>query len=184
MAEAKPFPPAKLIAGIIFSQAAHREAAEKSLAREYGLIDLKSGLFPFELTDYYEKEMGSHLTRMFLSFAELIAPEELSRIKLRTNELEEDLRLGFGEARRIVNIDPGILTSSALIMATAKDFSHRIPLQHGIYAHLELLFTKAGVRVLDWTYPDFKQPEYQEFFLSARRIYLAQRRAIRSNSLR
>jgi len=59
-------------------------------------------------------------------------------------------------------------------MATAKDFAHRIPLQHGIYAHLELLFSKKGVKVLDWTYPDFRSEEYQSFFREARKIYLEQ----------
>jgi hypothetical protein len=59
-------------------------------------------------------------------------------------------------------------------MATTKDFSHRIPLANGIYAHLELLFSNTGVRLLDWTYPDFRQEGYQRFFLEARRLYLRQ----------
>ena len=59
-------------------------------------------------------------------------------------------------------------------MATAKDFAHRVPLQHGIYAHLELLFGKKMIRTLDWTYPDYKTEEYQKFFLAVRKIYLEQ----------
>ena len=73
-----------------------------------------------------------------------------------------------------MNLDPGILTSSALIMATTKNFAHRVPLSGGIYAHLEFLFTKTGVKTLDWTYPDFRGQGYQDFFLNVRKIYLDQ----------
>ena len=118
--------------------------------------------------------MGKNLKRKFLSFASLISPEKLSEIKLRTNELEEEIRDELKEGRRVVNLDPGYLTQSALIMATAKDFAHRIPLQQGIYAHLELLFSKKSFKTLDWTYPDYRAEEYHNFFMEVRRIYLSQ----------
>lgn len=62
-------------------------------------------------------------------------------------------------------------------MATVKDFAHRVPLQHGIYGHLEFLFGKKMIRTLDWTFPDFKTEEYQSFFLSVRKIYMEQVKA-------
>ncbi len=68
-----------------------------------------------------------------------------------------------GVTGRPVNIDPGYLTASALVMATAKDFAHRIPLAGGIYAHLEFLFTRTGVRTLDWTYPDLRREPAQGY---------------------
>ena len=174
MAEPKAFPRVKLICGIISSEERFFGKAEEYLIRLYGPLDLNSPLFPFDFTDYYEKEMGSELTRKFLSFAHLISPEALSEIKIRTNALEEEIREEMKQNRRVVNLDPGYLTTSALIMATAKDFAHRVPLQEGIYAHLELLFGKNEVRTLDWTYPDFKTEGYQKFFLDVRRIYLSQ----------
>lgn len=174
MAEPKPFAPAKLIVGIISSQEIYFKKAEEELKSLFGPIDLKSAFFPFDLTNYYEEQMGTGLRRMFLSFAELIPPEKLSSIKIQTNALEQKIRQAAGENFRVVNIDPGILTGSALIMATAKDFAHRIPLSSGIYAHLELLFSKSGAKALDWTYPDFKQEGYQKFFLEVRRAYLKQ----------
>ncbi len=174
MAEPKPFRPVKLICGIISSEEQWFSRAEEHLARLYGPVDRKSRLFAFTFTDYYENQMGKNLKRSFLSFAPLIAPERLSEIKLQTNELEKKLQKDSGSALRVVNLDPGYLTSSALVMATAKDFAHRIPLQHGIYAHLELLFGKNEVRMLGWTYPDYRTEGGQKFFLEVRRLYLSQ----------
>lgn len=174
MAEPKPFSEVKLICGIIACEERYFKKAEDSLVRLYGSTDLESHVFKFDFTDYYEKQMGKNLRRKFLSFRDLVSPERLSEIKLRTNELEEEIRLETKESRRVINLDPGYMTQAALIMATAKDFAHRIPLKNGIYAHLELLFTKTGVNTLGWTYPDYKTEEYQKFFIEVRRIYLAQ----------
>ncbi|MBN2408474.1 MAG: DUF4416 family protein [Candidatus Aminicenantes bacterium] len=178
MAQVKPFAPAKLVIGVIYSEERYGTGAEERLVSLYGAVDLKSSAFPFNTTDYYERQMGKNLHRLFLSFTTLIPPDSLSEIKARTNSLEEELREAFSGKARLVNLDPGILTRSALIMATAKDFAHRVPLQRGIYGHLEILFTKTAVRLLPWTYPDFRQQGYQNFLLEARRIYLMQLRGL------
>ena len=174
MAEAKPFRPVKLVCGIIGAEDAVFEAAEKRIAGLYGEIDSRSERFAFVATDYYEPEMGKGLRRAFVSFARLIEPDRLSEIKLRTTALEDEIRRAFGAGRRIVNLDPGYVTSAALIMATAKDFSHRVPLQNGIFAHLEFLFGKTEIRRLDWTYPDFAKEGYQKYFLELRQAFLNQ----------
>ncbi|HEX2694785.1 MAG TPA: DUF4416 family protein [Acidobacteriota bacterium] len=175
MADPKPFTLVKLVCGIISSAPAAAAEAERRLAALYGAVDLRSPAFSFDLTDYYEAEMGPRLERRFLSFAELIRPEALAGIKLRTNALEEEIRHDSGSALRVVNLDPGYVTAAALIMATAKDFAHRIPLREGIYAHLEFLFSRTGVKILDWTYPDLRGEGYREFFRDVRTRYLKQR---------
>jgi hypothetical protein len=175
MAKQKPFLPVKLVCGIISSAPGAAAEAERRLAALYGAVDLRSPAFAFDLTDYYETEMGPGLERRFLSFAELIDPEALADIKLRTNALEEEIRRDEGSAFRIVNLDPGYVTAAALIMATAKDFAHRVPLRDGIYAHLEFLFSRTGIKVLDWTYPDLRGEKYREFFGDMRARYLKQR---------
>ena len=177
MTEAVPFSPVKLICGIITSQDEAFIRAEERLVEHYGSVDLKSPLFEFNFTDYYEKQMGRDLKRRFLSFVRLISPERLSEIKIQTNALEEKIREEMKTEIRVVNLDPGYLAPSALIMATAKNFAHRIPLQNGIYAHLELLMTKKEMRTLDWTYPDYKTKDYQDFFMEVRRVYLFQLKA-------
>ncbi len=174
MSEPKPFPPAKLVCGIMSSEAAYFEYAEGMLSELFGPIDIKSPNCEFDTTNYYEQEMGPGLGRIFLSFRRLIRPEDLSEIKLKTNALEESIRARFRVERRIINLDPGYLTSAALIMATAKDFSHRVPLRDGIYAHLEFLFHKNGIQPLPWTYPDLRGDRYRAFFLEARRALAAQ----------
>lgn len=175
MADPKPFAPVKLVCGIISSGPDAAARAERGLEALYGTIDLRSPVLAFDATDYYEAEMGPGLERRFLSFADLVRPEALADIKLRTNALEDEIRGLTGSARRVVNLDPGYVTAAALIMATTKNFAHRVPLRGGIYAHLEFLFAKTGIRVLDWTYPDLRGREYGEFFRKVRALYLEQR---------
>ncbi|MFQ6082394.1 MAG: DUF4416 family protein [Candidatus Aminicenantia bacterium] len=174
MAKAKPFTPVKLICGIIASRESIFHRAEKELYLNFGPIDFLSQLIPFEFTDYYQKQIGPGLQRKFVSFKDLIDPSKLSEIKLKTNYLEEKIKQELKSKKRVVNLDPGYLTPSALIIATVKNFTHRIPLQKGIYAHLELLFKKREIKTLDWTYPDFKTKEYQKILLEVRKIYLHQ----------
>ena len=174
MAQPKSFAPVKLVCGVIFGDEPLYDRARSLLIEAHGPPDLESPPFDFDLTDYYEKELGAGLNRRFMSFARLMGPERLAGIKIETNALEDRIRIETGKGRRAVNIDPGYLTAAALIMATAKDFSHRIPLASGIYAHLELLFTKTDARVLEWTYPDFRREGSRRFFLDVRRVYLAQ----------
>jgi hypothetical protein len=172
MAQPKAFAPVKLVCGVISSDDALYEEVRRRLIAEWGSVDSESPAFAFDLTDYYRSEMGPELKRKFMSFSELVAPEILPQAKLRTIDLEEAVRRETGAPGRPANIDPGYLTASALVMATAKDFSHRIPLGRGIYALLEFLFTRTGIKTLDWTYPDFRRGPCQEYFRSVRDLYL------------
>jgi len=174
MAQPKEFSPVKMICGVIYGEDGLYEEARKRLEAEWGNVDSESPAFPFDLTGYYEDEMGGGLVRRFVSFESLVPPESLPGAKLWTIELESMIRQERGVTGRPVNIDPGYLTASAVVMATAKDFAHRIPLAKGIYAHLELLFTRPGVRTLDWTYPDLRRDPPQAYFRGVREIYLRQ----------
>ena len=173
MAQPKEFAPVKIVCGVIYKEESLYQRVRTTLEAEWGAIDLESQAFAFDLTDYYEAEMGPGLVRRFMSFRGLATPESLPSLKLRTIALEEALRRESGVAGRPANIDPGYVTASALVMATAKDFSHRIPIGGGIYAHLELLFTKTGIRALEWTYPDLRREVCGEFFREVRRAHLS-----------
>jgi len=177
MSKAKSFKKRKLITGLIASRPEVFHRTEDELQNLFGPIDTESSFFDFNYTDYYSKQMGGvPLNRKFLSFEELIKPERLSEIKITMNHLENKIKKSLHSPHRIVNIDPGILNSSSLIMATVKDFAHRIPLRDGIYGHLELLFGKNDIRNLDWTYPDFKKGIYHSFFWKVRKKYIEQLR--------
>jgi len=168
------FQPAKLYTGTIFREEKFLKEALKKLECKFGRVEYSSEVFDFNITDYYYKEMGKPLFRQFFVFEGLIEPELLADIKLFTNRLEEELKEKFNSEGRVVNLDPGIITSGSLIVATAKNYSHRVPLKEGIYAHIEYLFDKKGVRELPWTYQDFRSEKYKAFFFDARKRYLTE----------
>jgi hypothetical protein len=163
-----------LICGLIYADRSVCEPALCRLESEFGPIEDRSPEYPFNYTDYYRDEMGTDLFRRFVGFRRAFDPGDLVRAKLTTNRIEIELSDGFGEtARRRVNLDPGYLTAAKLVLATTKDFSHRIYLRDGIYAEVTLQFGRAGLRAQPWTYPDFASGAYAEFLLNVRRRAMA-----------
>jgi hypothetical protein len=164
--------PAKLIASVISSKDNLISHACEELSKIYGKIDFISDLFPFNHTNYYHQEMGFPLWRRFISFCNLIPKNSIPDIKLKTNELERGLSNSQG--RRRVNIDPGYISLENLILATGKNYTHRIYLDEGIYADLTLMFKEGGFRALKWTYPDYKSRKIIEIFNGIRERYRLQ----------
>jgi hypothetical protein len=162
--------PVKLIVGFIFKKADILNKAKAILERRFGEIDFESKTLNFSHTDYYEEELGKNLKRIFISFKKLISPEHLSKIKILTNKIEQ--RLASGQ-KRLINIDPGYLEFSKLILATTKDFRHRIYLDSGIFAEVTLFYENKSFRPWEWTYPDYKTKKYAEIFNKIRQIYAA-----------
>jgi hypothetical protein len=160
--------PVKLITGFIFNDNDYFLAAVKILERKFGETDFQSQVLPFIYTDYYKQELGEGLKRSFVGFRRLIRPEHLPGIKIFTNKLEQ--RLSRKKKRRI-NIDPGYLDHSKLILATTKDYSHRIYLSRGIFAEVTLSFQNRTFAPRDWTYPDYKTDAYIKIFNQIREIY-------------
>ncbi|MCH6545716.1 MAG: DUF4416 family protein, partial [Deltaproteobacteria bacterium] len=65
----------------------------------------------------------------------------LAEIKISSQELESGyLWVKGGKKGRQVNIDPGYLAASKMVLATTKDASHRIYLGSGIYGEAALMF--------------------------------------------
>ena len=63
-----------------------------------------------------------------------------------------------------------------VVLATTKYSGHRICIAPGLYAETTLLFTKQGeCAPLQWTYPDYRRADVQDFLLSTRAIVLQQR---------
>lgn len=147
------------------------DAAVRLVKRKFGGMDFQSDVLEFEHTDYYFEEMGRPLYRQFISFRKLIFPSELWKIKKWTNKLEMKFKK---DGRRQVNIDPGYLNFSRLVLASAKDFSHRIYLNKGIFAEITLLFRDGEYRTLPWTFPDYSTETYRDIFKQIRMIYAGQ----------
>ncbi|MFH1623846.1 MAG: DUF4416 family protein [Pseudomonadota bacterium] len=173
--------PVKLIAGV-FSQTQELIAvAIGELSKKFGRTDFISEIFPFESTSYYEKEMGKGLIRRFFSFDKMVLPHRLPSIKLYTNKLEE----AFSDAQRNrrLNVDPGYISLSHLILATGKGYAHRPYLRDGIYADLTLIFRDKSFHAVDWTYPDYSSNDVIELMNTIRRKYVFQLKGIKRRKL-
>lgn len=164
--------PVKLFVGMIAERTDLFDAAQDEMVDEFGPIDAASQVIPFDFTDYYEEEMGGNLLRKFIGFERLINPKELAPAKLFTNDLEERISERIGSERRAVNLDPGYITPAKLVLASTKDYSHRIYLSDGIFAEVTLHFSNKRFNPWPWTYPDYKTSVYLEFLESMRKQYL------------
>lgn len=175
MAEPRPAEPARLIVGMLSAQADALDAAEAELARRFGPLDLRSDTWPHDYTHYYAAEMGEPLLRRFVAARDLLDPADLAEAKLATNAIERDLAARRRwPALRPVNLDPGYVTPAKLVLASCKDFAHRICLGRGVYAEVTLRYVRGGAwQGLDWTYPDYRSPEYHEFLDRVRAALVA-----------
>lgn len=161
----------KLIVGFITSNVLVYEKTKKILVRRFGEIDFESDYFKFVFTKYYEKEMGSNLKRCFLSFKQLIEPCDIAKIKIFTNDIETKFTV---RNKRQINIDPGYLNLAKLVLATTKDYNHRLYLSKGIFAEITLSYLGNAFRSWKWTYPDYKTQSYIDVFNKIREIYYKQ----------
>ncbi|MBU1912101.1 MAG: DUF4416 family protein [Candidatus Omnitrophica bacterium] len=157
MGNAKKPKAVKLIIGMLARNKKLFEKTEEFFIEEFGLIDYQSPVISFKYTSYYKKEMGRPLKRKFISFKKLISPEKIAKIKLLTNLIEKKLSISN---KRQVNIDPGYISDAKLILATTKDYFHRIYLSQGIYAEVTLKWRKHSFEPFEWTYPDYRSKEY------------------------
>jgi hypothetical protein len=173
--------PVKLIVGILASDEdpardASRAGTQRCLAAardavlaSFGATDLVSEIWPFTQTDYYTDELGARVLRQFVSFERLIDPGDLAEIKRRTNAIEQELAATLATPYpRPVNLDPGVIEPSKLILASTKNFAHRIYIGRKMYAEVTLVFDKGRWRTMPYTFPDYHRPEYQEFFSRVR----------------
>lgn len=169
----------KLIAALMSSDITLINTTERQLSEKFGEIDLMSDLFPFDYTDYYTKEMGADLQKKFISFYEMISIESLPDIKNFTNEVEGQYAI---EGKRRINIDPGYVTHAQMVLATTKDYTHRIYLRNGIYADLTYICRRKEFHTLEWTYPDYRENFSLDFFRHVRQRYLQQMQELRRQS--
>jgi len=175
MWELKDPKPVKLIVGILTADHRCLHAAIEAVIDKFGKTDLASDIWPFKKTDYYKEQTGPHILRQFVSFEKLISPGKLAKIKLVTNKLEQKLAKSLAlPLARPANLDPGIIGAAKLVLATTKNYSHRIYIGKKMYAEVTLVFDKGRWQPFDYTYPDYRQQCYFEFFDKVRTRLLEQ----------
>lgn len=163
--------PIKFFVGLITNNNSLIEKTRKLLIRKFGPVDCESRLFDFSFTRYYNDEMGENLKRKFLAFEKPVSLENIGSTKILTNRLEEKFSL---KGKRKINIDPGYISLSTLVLLTTKEYYHRLYLGKGIYAEVTLYYKDKFFRPFEWTYPDYRSREYLDFFNVVRERYFLQ----------
>jgi|GEM_PF-46830 len=160
--------PAALFMAVLFAPAVSYDEVRAEVTREFGNILEASPVFPFNYSEYYTAEMGGNLQKVFFLLARLIDPAAVVEWKLRAQEVESRYT---ENGKRKINFDPGYLDASKLVLATTKNYDHRIYLGRGIYGDVQLRFRFQQFHFNEWTYPDYRQPEHITFFEKARLKY-------------
>jgi len=163
--------PVKLFVGLLTSLPEAVSESEKRLVDLFGSVDMRSEPFLFDLTRYYDAEMGTPIYRYFLSFDRLIEPSEIAAAKIKTNALEAAFSSSYSQPRRPINLDPGYLEQSKIVLASTKNFFHRILVSQGIYAEVTLHYQDGAWQKFPWTFPDYKTDRYSRFFTAMRDLY-------------
>ena len=158
--------PARLLFSVIYREEENFAKALRSITDRVGEVACTSEPFPFDRTEYYGKEMGAPLVRRFIVGKDPVSRDELATVKVWAETIENELSVS---GKRTVNIDPGHLTDENVILATGKNYSHRIYLRDGVFADLTLFFEKGEYRPLPWTYPDYASPAIRAFLGELRR---------------
>lgn len=161
--------PVKLFIAMLSSDPSMFDLCKEELSRQYGPIDMETAPALWEFTDYYANEMGRGLLRKFIFFENPIDPSGLSSIKNLTNQIESATAVeSAGKIRRRINLDPGYVTEAKVVLASTKDYSHRIYIGGNIYAEVTLRYRGRSFEPLEHTYPDYRTREYIDMFNKAR----------------
>jgi len=167
MAIASENDPSILFLGIMFRDSSLRDEALALFQKKFGTV--LSSVEPrsfSQFSTYYDSEIGGEVQKEYFLFDEKIDRDQLAEIKLFTNDLEAKFLVG---GKRLINLDPGYLTKDKFVLASAKDFAHRISIGKGIFAEVTLHFHHGKVRFFSWTYRDYIQPDVETFLLEGRK---------------
>ena len=191
MARASTPPSVKLICGMISARKDLFDEAMSLLVQAFGDADGASEIMAFDFTHYYDDQMGRPLWRQFASFERLVSPDVLVEAKLTANAIERQFaarmaNLSVGDLSaaqlaalsgksppapapaRPINLDPGYVEASKLVLASMKNFAHRLYLGRGVYGEVTLMYHKGRWDALPWTFPDYASGRYHPFLTGVR----------------
>jgi hypothetical protein len=171
MSAPRPPLPVKPMVSLILARQDLAPPVMEHLSAYFGPTDLMGPWWPFSDTVYYDREMGPHLGRLVAAFLHLADAARLAHWKIFTNQVEQRFSLG---GRRLVNLDPGYLARERLVLATGKNYTHRIYLDRGIFGDLSLIYSQGEFHPLPWSYPDYARGALPALLQQVRRKYLWQ----------
>jgi hypothetical protein len=161
-----------LFCGLIYQENMY-EKAIKRLSDEIGKVILCSEVVDFNFTNYYKEEMGENLLRKWVLFDYRIKPEKIGDIKHKTILIEKDFMIN---GKRKINIDPGYITLSKVVLPTTKNYAHRLYLGDDVFAEITLIYAKGQWQPLRWTYRDYRTGTAIKFFEESRKHIVSKKR--------
>jgi len=161
--------PALLFTGALYSDSAIFESSKELLRNNFGEILFESLPVPWDYSFHYRNELGSPISRQFIFFKNMLDSDTIADIKLKTIEIEDLLSLN---GKRRINLDPGYLTLAKIVLASTKNYSHRIHLKKGIYGEVTLIYySKDGTfKPHLFTYRDYQDKACINTFLHVREL--------------
>lgn len=167
MKKSSPVEATLLFASALYHKKEYFTAVKEKLSGLFGAIALEGPAMQWDNSDYYREELGWPITRTFIFFKDKIDPLILPDIKLAANKLEEDFSTN---GKRDINIDPGYMTLSKVVLASTKNYSHRLYVGKGIFAELTLVHAKGSYQPQMFTYRDYAAAECIKVFENARKL--------------
>lgn len=125
----------------------------KILKKEFGQIEKQSEVFDFTYTKFYEIEFGDRLKKIYFIFGQI---EKSDLVELKHMCFDVEMKFSM-QGKRLINIDCGYLTDNSLVLATFKQRPHRIYLNKGVYADLQLVKENKEWKEFKWTFEDLKK---------------------------
>jgi hypothetical protein len=151
--------PARRVLAVMWRPDFDIEKTLPMINQAFGDFASDTGPFEFSHSGYYEAEMGSGLCKRFIEIKGLQPRDSLADWKLKTTEFEHRFE---AEGKRPLNVDPMLVSMENVVIATSKNFPHRVYLREGVYGDLGLIRRKGGFEALPWSYADYV--EWAHFF--------------------
>ena len=167
MGTVKPPESALLFVSALYRDADVFEQSEEILENNFGDTLYISPPLPWDYSSYYKDEIGEPLFRQIIFFKNIVDPGLLVDIKLKTNEIESALSL---DGRRQINLDPGYLTLAKVVLASTKNYAHRLYLGKGIYGEITLIYKDETYSPHIFTYRDYQDKSHIDIFMKAREM--------------
>ncbi len=144
----------------------------KVLEKRFGRIEYETIEIPCTIAGFYKEEMGEPLFRRFFCFEKPVPRDFLVEAKKICHKIEPMFADHVDDfIFRTVNIDPGIMTPDNIVMASHREYNHRLYLKDGVYAEIALIYARDHFARLPWTCADFYHDEAIDFFMRVRHSF-------------